>query len=202
MKKTFGVFLLLSALTSFSQEIVNSVPVELKKNRDIFQVVNNENKDVTLFISDKIKVKAIHLDQNMKIVDSISATRPDTKTYDMMIGYNSSNDNPRLFWASNDYENIFAQSYDVSNQKVTTQQYTLALKEEKVLQKFSENEKFYILTVLKKGNSLKLHVFDKNGIYSARVINLDGFHFFKSNYTKSDIYGILGENLLPFEAPF
>ena len=201
-KKIFGFCLILSALTSFSQEIVSSVPIELKKNRDIFQVVNNEKKDVTLFVSDKIKVKAIHLDSNMKIVDSISAERPNTKTYDMMIGYNSNNNNPRLFWASNDYENIFSQLYDVSNKKVTTQQYTLDLKEEKVLQKFSESEKFYILTVPKKGNSLKLHVFDKNGVYSAKIINLDGFHFFKSNYTKSDIYGILGENLLPFEAPF
>lgn len=201
-KKIFGFCLVLSAFTSFSQEVVNSVPIELKKNRDIFQVVNNEKKDVTLFVSDKIKVKAIHLDGNMKIVDSISAQRPDTKKYDMMIGYNSNNNSPRLFWASSDYENILAQLYDVSNQKVTTQEYTLALKEEKILQKFSESEKFYILTVLKKGNSLKLHMFDKNGIYSAKVFNLDAFHFFKSNYTKSDIYGILGENLLPFEAPF
>lgn len=202
LKKIFVTCLFLSNLTSFSQEIVSSVPVALKKNRDIFQVVNNEKKDVTLFISDKIRVNAIHLNESMKIVDSISSERPDIKTYDMMIGYNISGSNPRLFWASNDYENIFAQVFDVSNKKVTTQQYTLALKEEKLLQKFSDNDKFYILTVIKKSNSLKLHVFDKNGVYSSRVINLDGFHFFKSTYTKSDLYGILGENLLPFEAPF
>lgn len=202
LKKVLCACLFLAVFTAFSQEIVNSVPFELKKNRDIFQVVNKEKKEVTLFVSDKIKVKAIHLNESMKIVDSISTERPDTKTYDMMIGYNINNNNTRLFWASNDYENIFTQLYEVSNQKVTTQQYTLELKEEKVLQKFSESEKFYILTVLQKNNSLKLHVFDKNGVYSARIINLDGFHFFKSNYTKSDIYGILGENLLPFEAPF
>ncbi|MCM0665596.1 hypothetical protein [Flavobacterium tyrosinilyticum] len=202
LKKILYSCLFLSSLNSFSQEIVNSVPIELKKNRDIFQVVNNEKKDVTLFISDKIKVKAIHLDQNMKIVDSISATRPDTKTYDMMIGYNSSNNNPRLFWASNDYEKVIAQLYNISSQKVTTQEYSLALKEEKLLQKFSDTDKFYLLSVIKKSNSLKLHIFDKNGVYSSRVISLDGFHFFKSDYTKSDIYGILGQNLLPFEAPF
>jgi len=200
--KILIVYLLLNTLSSFSQEIVSSVPVQLKKNRDIFQVVNNEKKDVTLFISDKIKVKAVHLDESMKIVDSISSERPDTKKYDMMIGYNINGNNPRLFWASNDYEEIFTQLFDVSNQKVTTQQYNLVLKEEKILQKFSGSDKFYILTVIKKSNSLKLHVFDKNGVYSARVINLEGFHFFKSDYTKSDLYGILGENLLPFEAPF
>ncbi|WP_289663763.1 hypothetical protein [Flavobacterium panacagri] len=201
-KKIFSVYLLLCTLTTFSQEIVSSTPVELKKNRGIFQVVNNEKKDVTLLISDKIKVKAIHLNENMKIVDSISAARPDTKTYDMMIGYNISNSNPRLFWSSNDSENVIAQLYDITNKKVTTQEYTLALKDEKILQKFSDSDKFYILSVIKKSNSLKLHVFDQNGNYTSKVINLEGFHFFKSDYTKSDLYGILGENLLPFEAPF
>jgi hypothetical protein len=202
LKKILLTALLLNGLASFSQEIVTSAPVELKKNRDVFQTVNNEKQDVTLFVSDKIKVKAIHLDQKMQIVDSISTDRPNTKTYTNMIGYNISNNNTRLFWSSNDYEDIFTQLYDLTTKKVTTQQYTLALKEEKVLQKFSENENFYILTVLKKSNNFKLHIFNHDGSYKEKIISLEGFHFFKSNYTKSNLYGVLEQNLLPFEAPF
>lgn len=202
LKKLLLTSLFLNSLISFSQDIVSSIPVELKKNRDIFQVVNNDRKDVTLFVSDKIKVKAIHLNENMQIVDSVSTDRPSTKTYDMMIGYNINNDNTRLFWSSNDYQDIITQLYDFANHKVETKQYTLALKEEKVLQKFSENDNFYILTFVRKSSNLRLHIFDKNGNYSAKTISLEGFHFLTHNYAKTDLDGILSENLLPFEFPY
>lgn len=202
LKKILLATLFLSSFVSSSQEVVNSTPIELKKNPDIFQTVNNDKKEVTLFISDKIKVKAIHLNEKMQVADSISTERPDTKTYANMIGYNINNNNTRLFWSSNDYKSVFTQLYDFNNHTVNTQQYSLILENEKVLQKFSENENFYILTVLKKSNIFKLHIFDKNGSYTEKTISLENFHFYKSNYTKSDLYGILGENLLPFEAPF
>ncbi|WP_264553001.1 hypothetical protein [Flavobacterium sp. N2038] len=202
LKKLLFSALLLNSLLSYSQDIINSTPIALKKNRDIFQIVNNEKKDVTLFLSDKIKVKAIHLNENMQIVDSVSTERPDTKTYDMMIGYNVDNTNTRLFWSSDDYEEIFAQLYDVPNHKVVTQKYTLVLKDQKILQKFSENDNFYILTFIKKSNNLKLHIFDKNGNYRERIISLGGSHFLTKDYEKTDLDGVLSENLLPFEFPY
>ncbi|KUJ61162.1 hypothetical protein AR687_14630 [Flavobacteriaceae bacterium CRH] len=201
VKKILLASLFLSGLTAFAQEIVSSAPIELKKNRDVFQTVNQDKKDITLFVSDKVKVKAIHLNENMQIIDSLSAERPNTKTYDNMIGYNINNNNTRLFWSSRDYENIFTQLYDLTSHKVVTQEYNLVLKEEKVLQKFSGNENFYILTVVKKSNTFKLHIFDKEGLYQQKNIDLSTFHFFKSDYTKTNLYGIIDENHLPFEAP-
>ncbi|KAF2335481.1 hypothetical protein [Flavobacterium daemonense] len=201
MKKTILFFLFLTTYYSFSQEIISSTPVELKKNRDVFQTVNDNNNKVTLFVSDKVKVKAIQLDHKMQVEDSISVERPNPRTYDLMIGYNLSNDHTRLFWASDDFTDIYAQLFDFSTRKVVTQQYPLVLKDEKVLQQFSENDNFYILTVVKKSNLFKLHIFDKNGVYQERTISLDGFHFFKLNYVKSNLYGVLDENLLPFEGP-
>ena len=57
IKKTLLASLILSSLISFSQELVSSIPLELKKNRDVFQTINNDKKEITLFIGDKIKVK-------------------------------------------------------------------------------------------------------------------------------------------------
>ncbi|WP_163400153.1 hypothetical protein [Flavobacterium fluviatile] len=202
IKKLFITYLFFSSLISYSQDIISSTVVDLKKNRDVFQTVNNEKKTVTLFVSDKEKVKAIQLNEKMQITDSISTARPDTKKYANMIGYNISNNHTRLYWSSNNYENIFAQLYDFDTRKTITKEYTIVLKNEKILQKFSENENFYILTVLKNSNNFKFHVFDKEGNYTERIITLEGFHFFKSDYQKSDLYGVIGENLLPFEAPF
>lgn len=202
IKKILLTYLFFNSLLSFSQEIVSSTPVEFKKNLDVFQTVNNENNKVTLFFSDKLKVKAIQLNEKMQVADSISIERPNTKIYKYMIGYNISDNNTRLFWSSPNNDDIFSQLFDFNTRKIDTKQYTLALKNEKVLQQFSENDNFYILSVIKKSNTLKLHIFDKNGNYSEKTISLDGFHFFKLNYIKSDLYGVLEQNLLAFEPPF
>lgn len=195
--------LLLNSLISLSQELINSTPVALKKDRNVFQIVNNSKKEVTLFVSDKEKVKAIQLNEQMQITDSISTERPTPKIYTHMIGYNTNNNgSARLFWSSNDFENIFTQLYDFTNRKVETQQHTLVFKDEKILQKFSRNEKFYILTIVKKTNTFKFHVFDKDGKLEEKTIDLSNFNFYTSQYTKTTLYGMFSANLLPFEAPF
>ncbi|MCC9072540.1 hypothetical protein LNQ49_13195 [Flavobacterium sp. F-65] len=202
IQKLLSTFLLLASINSFSQEIISSTSIDLKKNRDVFQTINDDKKEVTLFVSDKVKVKAIRLNEKMQLIDSISTERPNTKIFSNMIGYNMNNENTRLFWSSNDYKDIFTQLYDFKNQKVTTQQHTLVLKDEKILQKFSGNEKFYILSVIKKSNNFKLHIFDKEGNHKEQIIDLNGFHFYNKNYLKTNLYGVLEETQLPFEGPF
>lgn len=203
MKKTALLFFLsLTTYYSFGQEIISSIAVDLKKNRDIFQTVNNEKNTVTFFISDKEKVKAINLNEKMQILDSISSKRPDTKTYNNMIGYNLKNNSTSLFWSSNDYQKIMAETYSFDNHKTTTKEYSLNLKNEKVLEKFSEAENFYLLTAIKSTNNLKLHQFDNDGNYTEKVISLEGFHFYKKDYSKTNLFGILEYSFLPFEGPF
>ena len=202
LKKIIISLVMLHSIASFSQDLVLETPIDLKKNRDVFQTVNNDSKLVNLFISDKIKVKAIQFNEKMNIVDSISADRPNPKTYANMIGYNSNKGNTRLFWSSNDFEEIFTQLYDFTNRKVETQKHTLTFKDEKILQKFSENDKFYILTVVKKSNTFKFHVFDKDGNYEEKIIDLTNFKFYTSEYVKTTLYGMFEVNLLPFEPPF
>ncbi|MFH7011737.1 hypothetical protein ACHRV5_07660 [Flavobacterium sp. FlaQc-52] len=202
IKKLLFICLFLNTINSFSQDLVNYTPIELKRNRDVFQIVNNTKKETTLFISDKQKVKALVLNEKMQIIDSISAERPNIKLYDNMIGYNTNKMNARLYWSSNDYKQIFSQLYNFQTRKIVIHQYTLPFKDEIHLQKFSSEDKFYILTVIKKSNLFKLHIFDQGGKYETRIIDLSNSRFYKSNYTKTNLYGIFAENLLPFESPF
>ena len=97
LKKILLASLFLNGLISFSQEIVSSTPINLKKNRDVFQTLNEDKKEVTLFISDKIKVNALRLNEKMEVIDSLSAERPIAKTYTNMIGYNLNDDNTDCF---------------------------------------------------------------------------------------------------------
>ncbi|OOV16856.1 hypothetical protein [Flavobacterium sp. LM4] len=201
-KRTFLIFLFLSNLTAFAQEIVNSIPLEPKKSSAVFQIANPEKKTVTLFVRDSLKIKAINLNEKMQIADSISAKRPNLKTYTNIIGYNKSNGNTRLFWSSTNYEAIFAQLFNTNSRETITKEYKLVLKNEKVIQKFSQDENFYILTVLKNSDIFKLYIFDSEGNYTEKMITTEGFHFFTSDYKKSDLYTAFSESLLPFEAPF
>ncbi|RTY96013.1 hypothetical protein [Flavobacterium sp. GT3R68] len=202
MYKINIVFLIyLSSFLSFSQEIVTSIPLVLKKDRDVFQIVNDKTKETTLFVSDKKTVNAIRLNGQIQIIDSLSTVRPE-KMYSDMIGYTTNTSNTTLFWSSENHKEILTQSYNFEGRKVTSKNYNLPLKDERFLQKFSENEKFYILTVLKNSNTLKLYVFGNDGKLEEKVIDLTGFRFFQTNYSKVTIYGLLSENLLPLENAF
>jgi hypothetical protein len=202
LKKILFASLLLSSTICLSQEIVHSTPVALKKNRDVFQTVNEDKKEVVLFISDKAKVKAILLNEKMEIVDSISTDRPDRKKFTDIIGYNTNNSNTRLFWASTDRNLVFSQLYDFTTRKITEDQTTLLINNEQVLQNFSSKNKFYILTIVKESNILKLHVFDQDGDHETKIIDFKNYRFYKRDNTKTDLYGIFEESLMPYENSF
>jgi hypothetical protein len=94
------------------------------------------------------------------------------------------------------------QFYDFKTRIITSQESALLIKNEQVLQNFSSKEKFYILTIVKETNILKLHVFDQDGDHETKTIDLNALRFYKKDYTKTNLYGVFEENLLPFEAPF
>lgn len=201
LRNLFLQIILFSSFISFSQDVVNTLALDLKKNKDVFQIVNNEKKETILFISDKVTVKAIRLNEQMQISDSISTSRADEKKYDKIIGHTLSQSNPTLYWSSNNHKEIISQTYDFETKKFVTKEYVLPLKDERLLQKFSKDDTFYLLTIIKKSNIFKLHKF-KNGQYEEKSIELKDFRFFTSDYKRSNLYGVLEENLLPFEAPF
>lgn len=201
-KKSIVLILLMIGYISFSQEIVNSIPVALKKNKAVFQIVNDLTKETTIFVSDKEKVKAIRLDKEMKIMDSLSTERVNYSTYAQMIGHNGFSSNPSLFWSSPNHKEILFQPFNFKNPASSNQTYSLPLKDERVLQNFSQNDKFYMMTVLKNSDKLKLYVFDTNGKLEEKIIDLTGFRFFKSDFKKTTLYGMLEEVFYSSELPF
>lgn len=192
-------FALFFSTIAFSQELVKSIPLELKKNRDVFQIINNENAGLTLFLSDKNTVKAIKLKDDMTVLDSMSVARP-AKEYSDMIGYNGI-ENPRLFWSSSNRKKITSQVYNFETRKSSSKEYLLSLENERFLQNFSEKGKFYILTTLKSTNILKFYIFDIEGNLEEKTVDF-ATPFFTSDNKQVSLNAVLGENLLPFEGPF
>jgi hypothetical protein len=202
-KQKIVIVLFLSTIVSFSQDIVNSTPVALKKRKDIFQIVDKEHKEVDLFVVDDLELKAIRLDQNIQIIDSLTDQKPNRKKYEKMIGNNGSAIQPSLFWTSSDYKKIAMQQFNFSSKITTIKEFELPLKEERFLQSFSTAKHFYLLTIIKNSNLLKLYAFDNDGKLEEKSIDVSSFHFFKSfDYKRTNLFEILKQNLLPFEAPF
>ena len=201
-KQSILLALLLCSIISFSQEIVNSTPVALKKGKSVFQIVNDSLKETTLFVSDKEKVKAIRLNSEMQIIDSLSTERLNPKMYSAMIGYNENKSNINLFWTSSSHKDIFIQQFNFDKTNSENKTYTLPLKDEKFVQNFSQNGKFYIMTVLKNSDKLKLYVFDTDGKLTERIIDLTGFKFYTFDYKKTTLYTKLLGQFNGSEFPF
>lgn len=198
-KKSIVLALFLITSVSFSQEATNSFPLELKGNRDVFQIVNEVNKNVAFFVSDRKEVNAFLLNEKMQITDSIKTERPERK-YTDIAGYINSDKNIRLYWTSEDHKEIYTQLYDIKNHTVVNQEYEVKLKNEKFIQNFSENNLFYIVTIIKESNILKFYVFDLEGKMIEKTLDFSDFRFLDKDNHKSTLYGILREFIKPLNA--
>lgn len=201
MKKGI-ILLLLCSATGFSQQLVNSVQIKLKRDRSSFQVVDTVAQKVALFISDKTSTHALLLDGTMKISDSITTPRPD-QDYSELLGYAGNAQNPVLFWgAGNAKKKILSQQFNFDSKTVSQKDFSIDLKDERIIQDLSTQQAFYIVTIVKKSNIMKFYVFDQLGNIKEHSINMDNFHFFRSDTGRSTLYGMMEQVFGGFEQPF
>jgi hypothetical protein len=197
-KKTLLFSFFFLNFNCFSQEQVSGFYHDLKNNRDFFQIVNDSTKQTLLFLSDKKKINTFLLNNQMEIVDSLSFNRPKRK-YKDIIGYSGEQSNQNLFWATDLRNEIIAQHINLSKKKTDTTTYKINLYEESFLQCFSENKKFYILTVVQISNFLKLYVFDEKGKLEVKKIDLSPFPLLLSDKKKGKISDVFMQNIGVFQ---
>jgi hypothetical protein len=201
-KKITFLAISLSGLVSFSQEIVSSFPLELKKNKTVFQIVNDSSKEVHFFINDNERIKTIRVDSEMKILDSLTTTRIEPDTYNHIIGYTNKSSNSSLVWASSNGKKFLIQHFDFETKKITTAFQAFDFKEEKLLQKFSDKDNFYLMSVIKNSNTMKLYIFDEIGNHKEKLIDFSRFKILNSKNTVSNLYDIFSEQLDLNESQF
>ncbi|HEX8563849.1 MAG TPA: hypothetical protein VF676_12810 [Flavobacterium sp.] len=201
MKKKLVLLLLLCTAKSFSQQVVNSQPLQLQRDRSAFQVVDTAASQVALFVSDKSATRALLLDNTMKSIDSLSTPRPDGD-FDELLGYVGTAQKPVLVWgAGNAKKKILLQAFDFNTNAVSTKNVSIDLKEERILEKLSTAKAFYLVTVVKNSNIIKFYVFDAAGNMEERPVNMDKLRFFRSDTGRSTFYGVMGQ-MLNLQAPY
>lgn len=192
---------LLSFLEGFSQELAAEIKLSLEKDRKVFQIVDEIKKEVSFFISDKKNITAIKFNSEFKAIDSLKTERPDAK-FESIIGYSMSDTKYIVYWTSAQNKEINLQEFDFSQHKVENSTYKLELKKETVLQVLSVNNNFYIISVVKNSDILKLYVFDKNGNLDIKTIDTSPYPLVDLYGKKANLYEVFEEDFLPYETGF
>ena len=202
MKKTLTLFLLFFSISfGYAQEIASTLNIPLKSDRDVFQITDDNSKKVTLILSDYKNVNALLLDEKLQVIDSIKTERKELD-YKNIIGYAKSENQVKIIWTNEYNKKLYALNFDFASKKTEGKIIEMPYEKERIIQKFHYNDKFYIVTVIKNTNELKFYIFDNTDVITEKKVSLDGFKFYLSDFKKSTLYGVLGENMMPFEPSF
>jgi hypothetical protein len=190
IKKILLFSLFANSFLSFSQEIVKEFDLKLEKKRDYFQVTNETDKEVILFLNDKEKVTSIRFDEKFDIKDSLSTTRPEKK-YKEIVGYSQNERNYFVFWASEDRKEIAVQHFNFINKETHTTPINLELKKEKIVKEVTINNTFYLITIVKNTSILKFYISDNKGNLNDKTVDLSHLEFKNIFDNPKDLYTVL-----------
>jgi hypothetical protein len=137
IKKFIFILLLIINSNSFSQDLVESFPIKLEKNTNVFQFINDSTKNITLFFENKKVIKSLLLNEKMKILDSLVVSKT-KKNFDEMIGNVIYNGNHTLFWFSLNKKSVLSQRFDLENSQIFEKTFDLKFKDEVYIQSFRQ----------------------------------------------------------------
>lgn len=172
--------------------MVKEFDFKLEKKRDYFQVTNEANKEVAIFLNDNEKVASIRFNDKFEIKDSLLTARPE-KAFTEIIGYSQKANIYSLFWGSKDRKQINVQSFDFEKKEVVTKPITLELKKEKVIKEITVNNTFYLISIIKNTSILKFYVSDVGGNLNEKTVDLSNFQFKNDLGQNVGLYYILSD---------
>lgn len=179
MTKFLTFFILTHCSLLFSQTVLTSYPLELRKSREFQQIINAENTkthDVFVFASDKENVTILKYNTALFLSDNFTIARPNLD-YKALVGYSFSDDGiPTLYWSSEDFKNILAVQYDLNTKTTASFIYQLSFFNETIVNQFQENNSFYIVSEKNKEQKLVLYIF-KNGKKEEKTLDFTSFKF-------------------------
>ena len=170
MKKALYIVILLIFCHTYGQNSAAELKINLSGRRDIFQIVNEPKKEVSVFISDMTSVFTYKFNSDFKIIDSLKTIRPDKK-FENIIGYTASDNKYNVFWCSYKNKEIAAQLFDIEKKTVTNAVYKFDFSKEQIIQELSVNDNFYMISVVKNSSVFKLYSIDIEGKIICKTID-------------------------------
>jgi hypothetical protein len=179
MKKIILFFILIQNHLLFSQTVLATFPLELKKSKEYRQIVNAENintHDVFAFVSDKEILTILKYNSALFLTNQYTFSRPDS-SYKLLSGYSfNEQGNPTIYWSSPDLKNILAVRYELNANTTVIFNYYNSFSQQSIITPFQENNTFYILTQKNSEAKLELYSFE-NGQKEQKTVDFSSFKF-------------------------
>ena len=191
MKKTALLLLTLISFSSFSQELIKTLPLKLAKRTDVFQVVEEDKKQISLFFNDKYNVRTLRFNDHLELIDSLLAERPSTD-YDDIVGYSTSDNNYYTYWSSSNNKEIASQCFNFTTKQVSLKTFSLEFVKEKAIKRITVNNVFYLITILKNTSILNFYIF-KDGQMEKKTIDLTDKTFINWENKKMNLWDMVNE---------
>lgn len=192
MKKFLFLLLLVQSSFLFSQQLEKVLPLNFKNTNDLFQVVEEDKKQVLLFFRDKSRVLTIKFNDKFEVLDSISSTRP-PKNYDDIVGYSISDNRYYSYWSTANKKEITTQCFDFDTKKVSLKTFNIDFEKEKPVKTITVNSIFYLITVVKSSSILNFYVFN-DGNLTTKTVDLTEHRFLSYDTKTCTLWSLLNSD--------
>lgn len=189
MKKFILVFLLSTKL-AFSQELVNSIDINLSKIKNFYQIEDSNNNCSVFILKNKENIEFIKTDDKFNLLSRFEDTN-NQKLGDY-IGSSIANDSYFTYWKKSN-KVIEVNAINFTNKTVLKSEIKYPLdSSEKIISSFTNNNLLYIISVTKNSSLVNVHTISNNNL-EKRTVDCTKFSFLNSTNQKINFWDFLNE---------
>lgn len=198
MKKRV-VILLISLYTcfTFSQEKLIDINLKIDKRADFFEIVDSKSKELLLYYRDSDISKVIRTNEKFEIIDSLFLEKPN-KIFKNYLGEYKKDGIYSMYWANDKKDSVFYQNIDFHSRIRKSKNICINLNKEKVVKTIAVGNKYFIISIPRKGNILTFHQFTEDK-YEIKKIDFSGqIFYFSGNKETNFLWEVFNEGSMDF----
>ena len=174
MNKRAVLFLssLILTISVYSQQAVLNYPIDLgdsffSNDRKCHPYISPDKDKICLFLVDKRDVAALFFNSSFQLIKRINFVKPLSADYSEFVGCTKSEDGFTIYFLNSSEDKISVASFNISTGATKAFPGVIKFDKERFIEGVELNNKFYLLTVLKKTSKLKLFEFKTSSEYQS-----------------------------------
>jgi hypothetical protein len=183
MKKLILLFFVFSNSLLFSQTILNSYPLDLKRSNVYNQILTAENKqthEIFVFATDNENISILKYNSSLFLTDQYKGPLKDIGDKSLA-GYSFSADGlPTLYWTTKNYDTIIAIKYFFGNKTSKNLNFVFTSEKQSIIAQFQLENSFNLLVKDLEEQTLILYTFE-NGTVEQKIFDFSSFKFQNKN---------------------
>jgi hypothetical protein len=196
VKKTIFLFLLFTNSLLFSQTILNSYPLDLKKSNGYNQILTAENKqnhEIFVFATDNQNISILKYNSSLFLTNQYNGPLKGIGDKSL-IGYSFSADGlPTLYWSTKNYDTIIAIKYFFENKTSKNLNFVFTSEKQSIITQFQLENSFNLLVKDLEEQTLVLYTFE-NGTVEQKIFDFSPF-IFQDKFTRFVTFNkVIAEN--------